>query len=204
MVTDATTNYTINQNCCQFLTLGSYNMIRTSFRIIQKINQGSSSLFVLVGIVVLFIKVNITKNKKTQKVKKLTFWVSGNYNNWRKCEMYTQWRRTLPLDHVSIKKWYVKVSTCDVPHPILLIDADVMYKAVKDCVQPRFSGDSLPSTWRQLNVPIVCDPSDVVTVQVNVCVAVLVNLNTCIVLRPVTLTCNSSVHLCFNLSHGNS
>jgi len=39
----------------------------------QKINQGSSSLFVLVGIVVLFIKVNISKNKKTQKVKKLTF-----------------------------------------------------------------------------------------------------------------------------------
>ena len=30
-------------------------------------------LFVLVGIVVLFIKVNITKNKKTQKVKKATF-----------------------------------------------------------------------------------------------------------------------------------
>jgi len=73
MVTDATTNYTINRNCCQFLTLGSYNMIRTNFRIITKINQGSSSLFVEVGICVLFIKVNISKNKKTQKVKKLTF-----------------------------------------------------------------------------------------------------------------------------------
>tara|TARA_B100001029_G_scaffold88205_1_gene72337 strand:+ start:486 stop:632 length:147 start_codon:yes stop_codon:yes gene_type:complete len=48
-------------------------MIRTTFRIITKINQGSSSLFVLVGIVVLFIKVNISKNKKTQKVKKATF-----------------------------------------------------------------------------------------------------------------------------------
>jgi len=48
-------------------------MIRTTFRIIQKINQGSSSLFVEVGIVVLFINSNITKNKKTQKVKKLTF-----------------------------------------------------------------------------------------------------------------------------------
>jgi len=39
----------------------------------QKINQGSSSLFVEVGICVLFINSNITKNKKTQKVKKLTF-----------------------------------------------------------------------------------------------------------------------------------
>jgi len=164
MVTDATTNYTINQNCCQFLTLGSYNMIRTSFRITQKINQGSSSLFVLVGIVVLFIKVNITKNKKTQKVKKLTFWVSGNYNNWRKCEMYTQWIRTLPLDQISIKKWDVEVAALDVPYPVPLIDADVMYKAVKDCVQPGFSGDRLPSTWRQSDVPIVCNGSDVVTV----------------------------------------
>jgi len=70
MVTDATTNYTINWNCCQFLTL---ECIRRTFRIITKINQGSSSLFVLVGIWVLFIKVNISKNKKTQKVKKLTF-----------------------------------------------------------------------------------------------------------------------------------
>lgn len=48
-------------------------MIRTNFRIITKVNLGSSSLFVLVGIWVLFIKVDITKNKKTQKVKKATF-----------------------------------------------------------------------------------------------------------------------------------
>jgi len=73
MVTDATTNYTINQNCCQFLTLGSFECIRRTFRIITKINQGSSSLFVEVGICVLFINSNISKNKKTQKVKKLTF-----------------------------------------------------------------------------------------------------------------------------------
>ena len=156
----------------------------------QKINQGSSSLFVEVGIVVLFINSNITKNKKTQKVKKLTFWVSG--------------KGPLSWNQISIKKWFGEVLAWDVPLPVTLIDADVMYKAVKDCVQPGFSGDCLPSTWRQLNVPIVCDPSDVVTVQVNVCVTVLVNLNTCIVLRPVTATCNRCVHLCFNLSHGTS
>ena len=159
-------------------------------RITQKINQGSSSLFVEVGIVGLFIKWNITKNKKTQKVKKLTFWVSG--------------KGPLSWNQISIKKWFGEVPTWDVPLPVPLIDADVMYKAVKDCVQPRFSGDSLPSTWWQLHVPIVCDPSDVVTVQVNKCVPVLVNLNTCIVFCPVTATCNRCVHLCFNLSHGTS
>ena len=39
----------------------------------NKKNQGESSLFVEVGISVLFINSNISKNKKTQKVKKLTF-----------------------------------------------------------------------------------------------------------------------------------
>ena len=159
-------------------------------RIIQKINQGSSSLFVEVGIVVLFINSNITKNKKTQKVKKLTFWVSG--------------KGPLSWNQISIKKWFGEVPTWDVPLPVTLKDADVMYKAVKDSVQPRFSGDCLPSTWRESDITLIGDGSDVVTVQVNKCVPVLVNLNTCIVFCPVTATCNRCVHLCFNLSHGTS
>ena len=64
----------------------------------------------------------------------------------QKCDFLSLWERTLSLDYVSIKKWFGEVFACDVPLPVPLEDADVMYKAVKDCVQPGFSGDCLPTT----------------------------------------------------------
>jgi hypothetical protein len=88
-----------------------------------------------------------------------------------------------------------------IPHKIFLkyTISESVAELVDDCIQSRLSGVGLPSTIKDLN-EVITQCADVVTVQINKCLAVAVD-NFSVTRAPVFAVGDGAVHLLFDLTH---